>query len=296
VAGSARTGAKPGSRLVGRSLGAAAVAGVLLSAVSGCGSGSSSASDSPVPDQEVAELLVSVDDEVSEGASLSADDVEASGPGDPEVTLVREHGGELRAERAEDGSAALRFPAHEAGLRAPVAILSLTSPDKDWLQPGDDDLVFGADLAVDAVSDGTARDNGDNVVQRGLFGAPAQFKLQVDHRRPSCLVRGDAGMVLAKSSVTLEPATWYRVTCRRAGDEVEVTVSRLEQGAPVDTEVDSESGDIGTVSFPSGTFVSIGGKLGPDGGPVEDATDQYDGSLRQIHVSTGDTATGSTSG
>jgi hypothetical protein len=252
----------------------------------GYGCGSHAVDDPPAPTAQVAELLVSVDDEVAEGATLSAEQVEASGPGDPEVTLVRAHGGELRAGRAEDGTAAFRFPAHAAGRRAPVAILALTSPDPGWLQPDDGELVFGADLAVDAVSDGTTSDNGDNVVQRGLFGAPAQFKLQVDHRRPSCLVRGDAGMVLAKSSVTLEPESWYRVTCRRAGDEVGVTVSRLEQGSEVDTQVDSEHGEIGAVSFPSGTFVSIGGKLGPDGGPVRDATDQYDGSLRRIHVST----------
>jgi hypothetical protein len=276
VAGSARDGARPGSRLAGRAL------GVLLGGAFGCGS--RTAGDASAATEEVAELLVSVDDEVSEGAPLTAEQVEASGPGDPEVALVQENGGRLKAARAEDGTPALRFPAHAAG-DSPVAILALTSQDPDWLQPRDGGLVFGADLAVDAVSDGTDRDNGDNVVQRGLFGAPAQFKLQVDHRRPSCLVRGDAGMVLAKSSVVLEPGAWYRVTCRRSGDEVEVAVSRLDQGAESDPEVDREQGDIGSVSFPSGSVVSVGGKLGPKGGPVEDATDQYDGSLSRIHVS-----------
>ena len=268
--------------MAGRALGATAVAGVLLGGVLGCGSradvGESAASE------EVAELLVSIDEEVAEGASLTADQVEASGPGAPEVALVQENDGQLRAASTEDGTPALRFPLHTAG-KAPVAILALSSADPDWLQPRDGDLVFGADLAVDAVSDGTDRDNGDNVVQRGLFGAPAQFKLQVDHRRPSCLVRGDAGTVLAKSSVTVEPRSWYRVTCRRTGDEVEVTVSRLEGGTEVDTAVDREQGHIGSVSFPSEAVVSIGGKLGPEGGPVEDATDQYDGSLSRIHVS-----------
>ena len=181
----------------------------------------------PTTAQDAEELLVSIVGEVSEDVPLSAAQIEASGPGEPEIELVSANGGQVRTERGYDGGLVLAFPAHEASRHPPIAILALSSRDSDWLQPRDDRLTFGADLTVDAVSDGTARDNGDNVIQRGLFGAAAQFKLQVDHRRPSCLVRGDAGMVLAKSSVTLEPGSWYRVTCRRAGDEVDVTVSRL---------------------------------------------------------------------
>jgi hypothetical protein len=62
-------------------------------------------------------------------------------------------------------------------------------------------------------------------------------------------------------------------------------VSRLGQPDPVDADVDSARGEIGSVRFSSDTSVSIGGKLGPGGGPVQDATDQYDGSLSQVHVS-----------
>jgi hypothetical protein len=259
-----------------------AIAGLLSGAV-GCASRSQGSAADATGDVE--SLLVSVADDVSEDALLSAGQVEAIGPGQPEVTVVRAHGGQLRATPGYDGMPALRFPAHEPMRDAPNAMLALRSQDPDWLQPRGDQLVFGADLALDAVSDGTDRDNGDNVMQRGLFGAPAQFKLQVDHRRPSCLVRGDAGMVLTTSSVTLDARSWYRITCRRTDDEVEVTVSRLDDGSAVDTEVDRDRGEIGSVTFPAQTFLSIGGKLGPDGGPVEDATDQFDGSLTRIHVS-----------
>jgi hypothetical protein len=261
----------------------AALAGAVLSGTVACGSRSHVDPDDAAEDVEA--LLVSAADDVSEDAPLSAAQIEAQGPGDPEVTVVRAHGGELRAEPGYDGTPVLRFPAYEAKSQAPTAILSLRSQDSDWMQPRADQLVFGADLTIDAISDGTDNDNGDNVVQRGLFGAAAQFKLQVDHRRPSCLVHGDMGMVLTKSSVSLDPGSWYRVTCRRTGDEVEIAVSRLDDGSPVDTEVDHARGEIGSVTFPSGTFLSIGGKLGPDGGPVKDATDQYDGRLSRVHVS-----------
>ncbi|MGI8523654.1 MAG: hypothetical protein ACR2K3_10160 [Nocardioides sp.] len=198
---------------------------------------------------------------------------------------MRDNGGVLRTGRGEDGARVLAFPAHEASERSPVAIIAVMSREPDWLQPRGDRLIFGADLSLDAVSDGTAQDNGDNVLQRGLFGAPAQFKLQVDHRRPSCLVRGDAGAVLVKSSVTLEPRSWYRITCRRTGDEVEVVVSHLDHGDPAENSVDEDRDEIGSLVFPSETPLSIGGKLGPDGGPVQDATDQYDGSVARVHVS-----------
>lgn len=281
---SARDGASYDAGVSGRRLVVAtAIAGALLAGGVGCATGSSVAASDTAQDTE--ELLVSIVGEVSEDVPLSAAQIEASGPGEPEIELVSANGGQVRTERGYDGGLVLAFPAHQASRRPPIAILALSSRDWDWLQPRDDQLTFGADLTVDAVSDGTARDNGDNVIQRGLFGAAAQFKLQVDHRRPSCLVRGDAGMVLAKSSVTLEPGSWYRVTCRRAGEEVEVMVSRLGHEGPVDTEVDRDRGEIGSVTFPSDTFLSIGGKLGPHGGPVLDAVDQYDGSLSQVHVS-----------
>jgi hypothetical protein len=289
VAGSIREGERPGpgpSRrrlLVGSAIGA-----VLLSGAIGCGARSHVASSDAAEDVE--ELVVSVADDVSPDATISDRQVEATGPGDPEVTLVRSNGGVVRAARGDDGSPVLSFP-HEGSVDAPVAILALSSDDPDWLQPHDDQLVFGADLTLDEISDGSATDNGDNVMQRGLFGAPAQFKLQVDHRVPSCLVRGDAGMVLTKSSVTLEPRSWYRVTCQRTGDDVKVTVSKLEDGDADadDTQVDSDSGEIGSVTFPAKTLMSIGGKLGPNGGPVKDATDQFDGSLSRIHVSVEET-------
>jgi hypothetical protein len=264
-------------------LAVAAIAGALLSGGVACSSDPGDGAADATEDVE--SLLVSVADDVAESSPLTAEQVEITGSGQPEVTLVRAHGGELTMEPGEDGTPSLRFPVHEDSEDAPVAIVSVTSRDPNWLQPRGRGLVFGADVSLDAVTDGTDQDNGDNVIQRGLFGAAAQLKLQVDHRRPSCLVRGDAGTVLAKSSVTLEAGTWYRVTCRRTADEVAVTVSRLVDGKGVDTSVDRVEGAIGDVRFSSETAVSIGGKLGPNGGPVKDATDQYDGLLSRVHLS-----------
>ena len=59
---------------------------------------------------------------------------------------------------------------------------------------------------------GTIDRQREQPLQRGLYGDPSQFKLQIDHGYPSCLVRGSSGQVSIASSAKITPDRWYRVT------------------------------------------------------------------------------------
>jgi hypothetical protein len=64
------------------------------------------------------------------------------------------------------------------------------------------DFRFGAAFRLDAVSQGSRADNGDNLVQRGLSGDPAQYKLQLDGRVPACRVQGAAALSQCERSAS----------------------------------------------------------------------------------------------
>jgi Laminin G domain len=221
------------------------------------------------------------------GLELSGDDLSVTGPEAAPATVSVDAGGVLRSATGPDGGPALRFPTYQATETPPVAIVAISSDDPDWLQPREGPLVFGVDVELDATSSGTHRDNGDNLVQRGLFTSASQFKLQADKRHPSCLIRGDAGSVFVVSPVTLEAGQWYRLACRRDGDQVELTVSPLRDGRPVDPTRTTGEGPIGSVSFPPATRLSVGGKLA-DGDRPAAATDQFNGSLSHVFVDVDD--------
>lgn len=257
--------------------------GLVVAGLMGCGPGRSDAEDAGTP--RAYDLSVSLSSGHEAGSQVDGADLDVTGTGDPEASLLTENGGVVRAATDPDTGPALRYPAYVASEEAPTAIFSVTSADPGWLQPGRESFSFGVDVALDTRSSGTHHDNGDNLVQRGLFVDPTQFKLQADHHHPSCLVRGDEGMVLVVSPETLEPDRWYRLICAREGDEVSVTVARLENGKPVDPRTTTDSGEIGSVTFPVDTPVSIGGKLGPDHLPAA-ATDQLNGTLARVFVTT----------
>jgi hypothetical protein len=60
-------------------------------------------------------------------------------------------------------------------------------------QPGSRDFEFGAGFSLDTKSTGDHADNGDNLIQRGLFGDKAQYKIQVDKGKVSCRIKGSGG-------------------------------------------------------------------------------------------------------
>lgn len=198
------------------------------------------------------------------------------------VDVVSLGGGEVRGERGPRRGAA-RLPAWDADDPA-YAILRArgTGPD-DVLSPGEADFVFGADFTLDDVSSGTPADNGDNLVQRGLFEGPAQYKLQVDHHELSCRVAGMAGDVITDVPVRVRPGTWYRARCLRQGDDVTLMIAEVLPGRELgEWTTATDSGPIGPVDMPRPTPMSVGGKLALDGSLYPGSTDQLNGVVDRV--------------
>ncbi len=250
----------------------------LVAALSSCGHDSS-----PRAGEQV---TVAVAGTALPAGAVSAEDIVTTGTGEPTSQVLTEGGGRLRWTVSPDGGRALHFPAYAASEQAPTAIVAVSSESSDWLDPDGRALRFGADVSIDATSSGTEHDNGDNVLQRGLFVDPAQFKLQTDHHRASCLVRGSKGSGLAESTVTMRPGEWYRLACTQDEDAVEITVSRLVDGRPVDTTSVRVPAEVGDVDFPVRTPLAVGGKIAADGSPAH-ATDQFNGSVGRVYVNVG---------
>lgn len=182
-----------------------------------------------------------------------------------------------------------RFPAYAEG-NPEFAMLSVVNEGiddilgvgQDVLSPGERAFVFGADVALDAVTVGDPADDGDNLVQRGLFGGPSQYKIQVDDGRPSCMVRGLAGELLVVAETRLTPRDWYRVRCRRHQDTLRLQVARLWQDGRGEWSEYTSSGPLGPVIMPSRTPLSVAGKLAGDGTLVPASTDQLNGRLDRV--------------
>ncbi len=179
-----------------------------------------------------------------------------------------------------DGGRAVRFPAYPAAATAPAVALVATADDPSALGPLDRDFEFGATFRLDPESSGSDVDNGDNLVQRGSFSDPGQFKIQLDHGVPSCRVAGDGGEVFVEAAEAVEPDVWYAVSCERVGSEVSLTLTPYDE--PDDAESWSATGPTGTLAFETQPL-SIGGKVSPDGVPVASA-DQFNGAVDDVFL------------
>lgn len=174
---------------------------------------------------------------------------------------------------------AVDFPVFTLDPHYPRAIVRVVNKSKqDQLSPGDAEFRFGADFLIDKRSAGAAADNGDNLVQRGLSSDPVMFKLEIDRDRPTCLVRGRDGVVVVRTADFIQPGWWYRADCRRTADAVTLTLTEFAPDGSVTTTVTSARGSTGRVDIAGiDTPLSVGGKLARNGGPIESATDQFNG-------------------
>jgi len=181
------------------------------------------------------------------------------------------------------------FPAFSASSTGRRAIIKVTnSGSTDRLAPGTARFEFGADVMIDATNASGASgstDNGNNVIQRGLYNDAAQFKIQVDARRPSCRIKGSSGAVEVTSRTSLTPDTqWYRLTCLRTvgspNDTVTLTVTPIAaDGALGITVSDARSGRVGRAAYAIGVPLSVGGKLKSSGAVNTSASDQFNGRI-----------------
>ena len=201
-----------------------------------------------------------------------------SGDGTARVDLVTAND-PLSSFGSVNGNEYLRLPRYSGLADGAFAALRVEAVGSDWLSPKTANFSFGADVRVDTLSEGTDIDNGDNVMQVGLYGDPAQFKLQVDRERASCVLRGAAGTVVAKSATKLAPKTWYRLKCQRVGDSVTLTEEVLYSDEPVRETV--ESGELGVIDT-DGAALSVGAKVSAAGKIVTGSTDQFNGRVDNV--------------
>lgn len=207
------------------------------------------------------------------------------------LSVVRSHGGTIvhAASRAGSGSSAL-FPAFDGSADGPRAIIRATRVGgDDNLDPGTGRLRFGAQiwLRKTSQSSGSAHDNGNNVVQRGLSTDSTQWKLQVDDAYPSCRIEGAAGSVLVVASTKVSTQTWYRLSCLRQGATVTLAVTRFLPAGTAITETYTRHAATGSLRpRRASTPLSIGGKLNADGS-IATASDQFNGRIDDVRVKLG---------
>ncbi len=206
------------------------------------------------------------------------------------VRISTVSGGKLRAVPGRDGGYAARFPAYTSG-DPRRAVLSVTTASQDPFNPGVADFSFGADFSVDEVAEQDDADektenadNGNNLLQRGLFSDTAQYKLQVDDGRVSCRIAGSEGEVVVRSPQEIQPETWYRVACLRVGERVTLHLHDFES----DLERTSEEGSTGSIHLPSTTPVVLGGKASSSGAAVATDSDQFNGAVDNVYLTVDD--------
>jgi hypothetical protein len=196
--------------------------------------------------------------------------------------VATDNGGSIETGAGHEGGTAAVFPAFKSDNPPFATITVVDDSGRDDLSPGKADFRFGTDFRLDDRSEGAASDNGNNLLQRGLFNSGMQYKLQVDGNRPSCRVEGSDGAVTVQSSHVVDSAAWYRVACARSGNDVSLRVIRLGDQATWD---DTASGRIGTLDAPSrSTALSIGGKVNDGGAIVSSDSDQFNGRLDNVVV------------
>jgi hypothetical protein len=237
--------------------------------------------------------------------SLSFDDVAASSSADPTAAtlvqpvtsplslgtaaintqVVTRDGGQALAFEGRSGSA-LRLPAYSGSVAEPRAVVRVTSASgTDSLSPATANFAFGATARLDAASQGTTVDNGNNLLQRGLNTDGAQYKLDLDNRYPGCTVKGTLGKVSVRDFLAVTPDDWYTLTCTRTASTLTLTVDQHHADGTTTRRVKSKTGQIGAVTMASPMIpMSIGGKLNAKGAIVASSTDQFNGVVDDVFL------------
>lgn len=215
----------------------------------------------------------------------------STGTAPVDVAMLTLRGGRVRRTEGLDATAA-RLPGWRRGraVAAAVAVRTRSTATVDPLQLGASDFEVGADFRLDARSDGAPHDDGDNLLQRGLFSDDSQVKVQVDRGVPSCRVAGDAGELVATTGVAVERGAWYRLRCVREGQSLTIRLSALVRpaagGPPVELDLEhgTVTGDVGELSWPTRTPLTVGAKATADGGLVRSETDQFNGAVDDVYL------------
>ncbi|MBU2073227.1 MAG: hypothetical protein KJ938_02205 [Actinobacteria bacterium] len=211
----------------------------------------------------------------------------STGTAQVDVAVVTAAGGRVRRGPGLTGDSA-RLPGLAAAApRSAGLVVRVPRGEADPLSPGDAAFTVGADFRLDKTSDGLSTDDGDNLVQRGLYADSAQYKLQVDHGVGSCRVAGEEGALVARLDEAVDRRRWYRLTCTRNPAGLTLSLRPLE-GRRAETSVATADGATGAVSFPRRTPLTVGTKVGDDGEITVSSTDQLNGWIDNVVVAVSD--------
>jgi hypothetical protein len=200
------------------------------------------------------------------------------------VRSLEAGGGQIIQVPSGNGTSALRFPAYSPEVQSPRLVLVINPVGAtDLLNPEAKDFSFGADIRLNEVSSGKGDDNGDNVLQRGLFADANQYKLQVDKRVPSCTVKAGKAELFVKFDKGLDEG-WFRVRCTYEAGSLTLSVSRILTDRVEELGKETGSKSLGPVGFSARTPATIGGKLGSNGELVLNQSDQFNGELDNVFV------------
>jgi len=209
------------------------------------------------------------------------------------ISVATADGGSIRKAKARVKhriNKAIRTPRHDPTADAPRAVVRVVDRQgADDLNPGTGRFTFGADFVLAPVSEthtAASTDNGNNLVQRGLFNQVSQYKIQLDGTVVSCRIKGSAGIALVTSSMQIATGRWYRVRCERDENLVTLSVTRWRpNGTPVTASsvVSVRTGDLSPAV--STVPLSIGGKLN-NAGEVLLNTDQFNGRIDNVLLRT----------
>lgn len=205
------------------------------------------------------------------------------GTAEVRIAVVTNHGGHLDGTADLDGRRGVRTPAFvpEGPVPGAALVVRPVLGQSDPLDPGLRDFEVSIDFESDVPTAGQPRDDGDNLVQRGRYGQAGQFKLQIDHGRPSCRMAGTGGEVLVAADDVVEPQQWYRLTCIRAAHAVTLVLDELGSDEPPQQwHVAQDPGDI---SF-SGAPLSIAAKVTDAGRLDPGSVDQFHGTIDRVLV------------
>lgn len=255
--------------------------GVLLAVVALAGCEVADQPAAPLPSAravtaaEPGPLDMDFDDVVAEYGTIIAR-VGNGGTAPMRTSVATSNGGRVRLARGEPGAAA-RFPDFTGADDAPAAALLVRpSGAKDALEPRRRDFAFGARFWLDPEHGGAGNDDGNNLMQRGLFEDDSQYKIQVDRGVPSCRIVGDDGEAMVELEEPVATEQWLGIECHRRGDQVDLILTDVA-GTTLDAAAVEQA--TGSVTFESGTVLAVGAKVGAGGTIPVRSTDQFNGAI-----------------
>lgn len=218
--------------------------------------------------------------------ALSMQQAINDGTADIKIDEVSFTGAMLALDVDREGGQAVRFPS----VGAPPGVVTMVSRNvSDVLNPELSDFTFGADVRLDRKVTAMERrglageDDGNNVLQRGVYFDPAQYKLQVDDGHASCLLRGSAGQAIISIDVRVPPNRWTRLRCLRADGLVTITQDVLEGRRAGESKTASAPAPVGEITMGRDQGpAAIGGKVNGSGEPVREDSDQFNGSIDNV--------------